>query len=152
MSSTLDVNVLVYAADKTCVQHIRARALLDHVVTSTAITYLFWPVLLGYVRIVTHPSIVNAPVAPAAAIEDVDDLIGRPQIAVTGEGERFWSTFKHVAASVPPRGPLVSDAHLVALMRENGVTTIWTNDRDFRKFDNINALNPFDERYAAGFD
>lgn len=152
MSKTLDVNVLVYAADETSERHQRARALLEHTATSPSITYLFWPVLLGYVRIITHPAILTSPLAPATAIQDVGNLIERPQIVVTGEGERFWTAFKSVAAPIAPRGSLVPDAHLVALMREHGVTTIWTNDRDFRKFDGITVRNPFDERHAGGFE
>lgn len=152
MSKTLDVNVLVYAADETSDRHRRARALLEHVATSPSITYLFWPVLLGYVRVITHPAILSSPLAPEAAIRDVSNLIERPQIVVAGERERFWATFKNVAAPVAPRGSLVPDAHLVALMHEHRVTTIWTNDRDFRKFDGITVRNPFDERHAAGFE
>jgi predicted nucleic acid-binding protein len=41
------------------------------------------------------------------------------------------------------QGSLVPDAHLVALMRENGVRTIWTNDRDFRRFDGILVRDPY---------
>ncbi|GIV00558.1 MAG: hypothetical protein KatS3mg014_2173 [Actinomycetota bacterium] len=33
--------------------------------------------------------------------------------------------------------------HLVALMRENGVRTILTHDRDFRRFDGIRVRDPF---------
>jgi toxin-antitoxin system PIN domain toxin len=152
VSRTLDVNVLVYAADETAGRHQRARALLDHVATSASITYLFWPVLLGYVRVITHPAIVASPLTPETAITDVSNLIERPQIVVTGERERFWTAFKSIATSVAPRGSLVPDAHVVALMREHGVTTIWTNDRDFRKFDGITVRNPFDDRHAAGFE
>ena len=61
MSATLDVNILVYAADETSSRHVRARSLLEHVATSQSITYLFWPVLLGYMRIITHPAIVDLP-------------------------------------------------------------------------------------------
>lgn len=152
MSATLDVNILVYAADEVSSRHQRARALLEHVAASPSITYLFWPVLLGYVRIITHPGIVDTPLSPNAALADIDDLIGRPQIVVAGEGDRFWDRFQAVARAVQPRGALVPDAHLVALMRENGVAQIWSNDRDFRKFDGISALNPFDTKYSAGFD
>ncbi|MDQ3679751.1 MAG: PIN domain-containing protein [Actinomycetota bacterium] len=152
MSATLDVNVLVYAADETATRHAQARALLEHVATNPSITYLFWPVLLGYVRIITHPAIVAAPLSPETALADIDDLIARPQIIVAGEGDRFWSGFKSVVRSVQPRGALVPDGHLVALMREHGVAQIWSNDRDFRKFDGISALNPFDDRYSAGFE
>jgi len=152
VSRTLDVNVLMYAADEMSDRHQRARALLDHVATSPSITYLFWPVLLGYVRMITHPAIVATPLAPNTAIQDVNNLIERPQIVVTGERDRFWATFKRVTAPVAPRGPLVPDAHVVALMGEHGVTTIWTNDRDFRKFDEITVRDPFDDKHAAGFE
>jgi predicted nucleic acid-binding protein len=57
------------------------------------------------------------------------------------EGERFWSTFETVATESAPRGSLVPDAHLVALMREYGVSTVWSNDRDFRKFDGVTVRN-----------
>ncbi len=152
MSCTLDVNVLVYAADQTSNRHTRARALLDHVATSPAITYLLWPVLLGYVRIITHPLILQSPLSPEAAIADIDELVHRPQIVTVGEGERFWETFKRVATTAAPRGNLVPDAHLVALMAENGVSTIWTGDRDFRRFSGISVKDPFDERYSTGFE
>ncbi len=152
MSRTLDVNVLVYAADTTSHRHDRALAFLHHVATDRSITYVFWPVLLGYVRIITHPGILSSPLTPDAAVRDIDDLIGRPQIVVAGEGERFWTTFKGVSATSAPRGSLVPDAHLVGLMLEHGVTTMWSNDRDFRKFDGITAKDPFDDRYSTGFE
>jgi uncharacterized protein len=37
----------------------------------------------------------------------------------------------------------VPDAHLVALMLENGVRTIWTRDRDYRKFTSIRVRDPY---------
>jgi len=152
VSATLDVNLLVYAVNEDSDLQPRARALLERVATRSAITYLFWPVLMGYLRIITHPSILRSPLDPEAAIEGIDDLIHRPQIVVPGEGERFWSGFRRVSRSTPPRGVLVPDAHVVALMHEHGVGTIWSRDRDFRKFDGITAVDPFDERFSAGFD
>ncbi len=44
------------------------------------------------------------------------------------------------------------DAHVVALMHQHGVGTFYSRDRDFRKFDGITAVDPFDERFSAGFD
>jgi uncharacterized protein len=71
---------------------------------------------------------------------------------VVGEGDRFWEMFKRTARSVTPRGNLVPDAHLVALMVEHGVSTIWSGDRDFRKFSGITVKDPFDDAYSAGFE
>ncbi len=48
-----------------------------------------------------------------------------------------------VASGAVVRGNLVSDAHLVALMRQNGITTLWSHDRDFRKFEGLRVQDPF---------
>jgi len=43
------------------------------------------------------------------------------------------------------RGNLVPDAHLVALLLQHGVTTLWTHDRDFRSFEGARARDPFED-------
>jgi len=43
------------------------------------------------------------------------------------------------------RGNLVPDAHLASLLIQNGVTEIWTHDRDFRKFEALRVRDPFEE-------
>ena len=58
----------------------------------------------------------------------------------------IWQHFRAVADDAPPSGNLVSDAHVVALMRENGVRTIWTHDRDYRRFSGIEVRDPFSAR------
>ncbi|HEV2088906.1 MAG TPA: PIN domain-containing protein, partial [Cryptosporangiaceae bacterium] len=62
---------------------------------------------------------------------------------MAGEAEGFWDVYRLVSDPVLPRGSLVPDAHLVALMRQHGVATIWTHDRDFRKFDGVTVRDPF---------
>ena len=57
-------------------------------------------------------------------------------------GGRFWPTFHTVAHAASVRGNQVPDAHLVALMRQNDVPTIFTLDRDFRRFDGIEVKDP----------
>jgi uncharacterized protein len=44
---------------------------------------------------------------------------------------------------VSPRGNLVPDTHLVALMHQHGVATIWSHDRDLRRFSAITVRDPF---------
>jgi len=48
------------------------------------------------------------------------------------------------------RTPGESDGHLAALMRQRGVGTIYTRDRDFRRFDGIAAENPDSEAPEDG--
>ena len=63
-----------------------------------------------------------------------------------GEQPEFWRHYRAVAADALPTGNLVPDAHLVALMKENEVRTIWTHDRDFRRFTGIEVRDPFDSQ------
>ena len=67
MSATVDANVLVYASDSRAEAHEQAEALVRRLAAGPEILYLFWPVLLGYLRIVTHPGILTNPLSPADA-------------------------------------------------------------------------------------
>lgn len=151
MSQTVDTNILVYASNADAGEHDRARHLVEHLSVGPAIVVLLWPTILGYLRIATHPAIFPTPLSHDAAAGNIEALLGRAHVRVLGEGDGFWTTYRSVADAVKPRGNLVPDAHLVALMRRHGVATIWSRDRDFRKFDGITVKDPYDQRYAAGF-
>jgi predicted nucleic acid-binding protein len=43
---------------------------------------------------------------------------------------------------MPTRGILVPDAHLAAVLRQSGITTLYTHDRDFRKFAFLDVREP----------
>lgn len=152
MSQTIDTNILVYATHTGSPHHDRARALVEHLAAGPALAYMLWPALLGYLRIVTHPAILESPLSSDEAMANIENLIAPAHIRIAGEGDEFWPAFRRVTAEVRPRGKLVPDSHLVALMQELGVSIIWTRDRDFRKFSGITVKDPLDETYSAGFE
>jgi toxin-antitoxin system PIN domain toxin len=143
MSATVDTNVLVYASDTGSRRREGARKLLDDLAAGPDLVYLFWPVLSGYLRIVTHPGIFAEPLTPADALGNLEAFIDRPHVRTPGEQDGFWSVFRHVVDGDVVRGNLFTDAHIVALMRQHGVRTIWSADRDFRRFDDIEPRSPF---------
>ena len=143
MSETFDVNVLVYATHRASPFHERAKALVERFVAGPDLVYLLWPVALGYLRIVTHPTLLGAPLAPAVAADNIEQFTSQPHVRQVGEAEGFWPVFRRVADEVTPRGNLVPDAYLVALMKQHGISTIWSHDRDFRKFEGITVRDPF---------
>jgi len=151
MTTTVDTNVLVYASDTGAPEHARAGALLEHLAAGPDLVVVLWPALLGYLRIVTHPSICASPLPFDVARANVDALLALPHVRAAAETDEFWSAFTTVAADVPVRGNLVPDAQLVALMRTHGVRHIWSRDRDLRRFDAITVTDPFDDRFAGGF-
>lgn len=144
MSVTLDANILLYASDERSQLNEPARRLLERIAHGPEIVYLFWPTVMAYLRIATHPAVFARPLLHTEAIANVEALLDLPHIESPGEQERFWPRFREVSADVAPTGNLVADAHLVALMLENGVRTIWTRDRDYRKFKGITIHDPFE--------
>jgi uncharacterized protein len=142
VSVTVDANVLIYASNEADPVHAAARALIERLAAGPELVYLFWPVLMGYLRIVTHPAILPSPMSPRAAIGNVSALLARPHVRSPGEGDGFWETYRSTAGR-QVQGNAVTDAHVAALMRQHGVTTIYTRDRDYRRFDGIRAQDPF---------
>ncbi len=143
MSSTIDVNVLLYASDESSSFHAQALDLLERLARGPDLIYLFWPVVMGYLRMATHSAIFPRPLSVETATGNVGRLLALPHTRTAGEGEGFWHLYGAVASGAAVRGNLIPDAHLVALMRENGVGTLWTHDRDFRKFEGVRIRDPF---------
>lgn len=142
MSVTLDANVLVYASNTGDPVHERARALVERLAVGPGLVYLFWPTVMGYLRIVTHPAILPHPLRPSDAVQNIEQLLNQPHVQTVGEGEGFWDLYCATAGE-QARGNGVPDAHLATLMRQYGVHLIYTRDRDFRRFDGIEQQDPF---------
>ncbi|CAM3984916.1 TA system VapC family ribonuclease toxin [Nocardia ninae] len=140
MSRTVDTNVLIYASDAGSPVHRQAAALVQDLLRGPELTTLFWPVLQSYLRIVTHPTICSSPLPVATAQQAVEAVLASPSIRVVAEGENFWRCYRHVGGG---RGNEVPDAVIVALMLEHGVSTIYSRDRDFRKYPAISVRDPF---------
>jgi hypothetical protein len=144
VSHTVDANVLLYASDEASTLHARAREFVARMAAGPEIAYLFWPTIVAYLRVATHPAVFARPLSAAEALDNIDQLLARPHVQSPGEGDRFWPSFREVAQDATPTGNLVADAHIVALMLESDVRTIWTHDRDFRRFSGIEVRDPFD--------
>jgi uncharacterized protein len=143
VSVTVDANVLIYASNEADPVHVPARKLIERLAAGPELVYLFWPVLMGYLRIVTHRAILPSPMPPSTAMGNVSALLSRPHVRSPGEGDDFWETYRSTAVG-RLRGNAVADAHIAALMRQHGVATIYTRDRDYRRFDGIRAQDPFE--------
>jgi len=142
VSTTVDANVLVYASNEADPVHGTARALIEQLAHGPDLVYLFWPALMGYLRIVTHSAVLPRPLAPKDAAGNVAALLSLDHVRAPGERDGFWEIFRATAGQ-HVRGNAVPDAHLVALMRQHGVATIYTRDRDYRRFDGIQVRDPF---------
>lgn len=143
MSFAVDVNVLLCASDRESAHHAEAIAFLEQCAAGSEIVYFAWPTLMSYLRMATHPAIFAAPLSPEEAMRNVEGLLALPQVRVLAEEDGFWGVYREVAGITATRGNLVPDAHLAALLRQHGVSRLYTRDRDFMKFDFLEVRDPF---------
>lgn len=138
----MDANILVYSSDTTSSHHADAVRLLEDLASGPELLRLFWPVLMAYLRISTHPSVFASPLTPNQAMANIEALISLSHVVALGEVDGFWDIYKDTTSDLVVRGNLVTDAHIVSLMRQHGVNEIWTKDRDLAKFKGIRSLDP----------
>jgi hypothetical protein len=142
MSFGVDVNILLYASDQGSAQHERAKGFVQQCAANAEVFCLAWLTLMSYLRMATHPRIFAQPLSHADAMRNVEALMALPHCRVIGEQEGFWATYREITGDVSTRGNLVPDAHLAAVLRQSGVTTLYTHDRDFRKFAFLDVRDP----------
>jgi uncharacterized protein len=144
VSYSVDVNVLLYASDASSPRQPEAIRFLRQRPSDPDLFCIAWPTLMAYLRISTHPRIFAHPLAPAEALRNIESLLGLPRVRVLSERDDFLHTYRMVTDRLTVRGNLVPDAHLAALLRQHGVPRLYTIDRDFRKFDFLEVIDPFE--------
>jgi toxin-antitoxin system PIN domain toxin len=142
VSATVDANILVYASNSSDPSFADARALVEHLARGPDLLYVFWPVLMGYLRIVTHPAILPRPLSMRDALRNIAALVDQPHVRSPGEQDGFWAIVRSVTDE-QTRGNDIPDVHIAALMRQHGVRIIHTRDRGFRRFPWLEVRDPF---------
>lgn len=142
MSFGVDVNILLYASDESSPQHDKATAFLARCASGPEVFCIAWLTAMSYLRIATHASIFERPLSPKEAMRNVEALLSLPHCRSISEEDGFWDVYRRITAEVPTRGNLVPDAHLAAVLTQHGVKTLYTHDRDFRKFGVLTIKDP----------
>jgi len=142
LSYSVDVNVLLYATDRSSPYYRPAREFVVGRASDPDIFCIAWLTVMSFLRISTHSRIFDAPLTPSEALGNVAALLALPRCRTINEGERFLDVYREVTGDTPIRGNFVPDAHLAAVLRENDVRTLYTADGDFRKFPFLDVRNP----------
>jgi toxin-antitoxin system PIN domain toxin len=137
----VDANVLLYAVDERSRAHAAARGWLEAALNGSRRVALPWQSLLAFVRIVTHPRALPAPLAPADAWSFVAEWLDAPAAWVPQPGRGYRDILGRLVRDLDLRGNLVSDAALAALALEHGLAIV-SADSDFARFPGLTWLNP----------
>lgn len=137
----VDANLLIYAVDQDSPHHAKARPWLEETLSGTTETGLAWIVVLAFLRITTHPRIMQRPMAVETAVGYVSSWLNQPFVSFVRPGEQHWPVFRNLVNTTGTAGNLTSDAHLAALALEHGCD-LYSADYDFRRFPGIRHVNP----------
>jgi len=136
-----DVNLLVYAYNEAAPQHAQAREWWEDLMTRQAPVGLAWAVVFGFIRLVTHPSVLVDPLPPELALDVVDEWFVGENVTVLEPGPRHLLITRDLFAATGVAASLTTDTHLAALAIEHGVE-LHSNDRDFERFPGLRRFNP----------
>lgn len=139
----VDTNILVYARRAETSFHAKAKLLLEDLAQGEQPWALAWVCIYEFLRVVTHSRVFDPPTDLEAALEDLQSLVESPSLILLGEGPGHWGAMRQTLLSGRATGNLVHDAHIAALLLENGVREILTADRDFSRFPGVRIRNPF---------
>lgn len=136
-----DVNLLVYAYNRGAPHHAEARAWWEDLLNGSDPVALPWAVALGFVRLMTHRSVLTVPLEPAVAIQHVRSWLDRPGVDPIEPGGRHLEILERLLGALGTAGNLTTDTHLAALAIEHQCE-LHSNDADFARFAGLRWRNP----------
>ena len=137
----VDVNLLIYASNVDSPHHQRALAWWRRTLSDDEPVGLPWAVVLGFLRITTHPRAQPRPLTPAQAMDAIDEWFRQPIVRIIEPTSRHWELVKELLAPLGTAGNLTTDAHLAALTIEHG-GRLFSMDEDFDRFEGLRWTNP----------
>ena len=137
----VDLNLHIYAVNEDAPSHRAARRWWEDCLSAEEPVALAWAVVLGFLRLTTHPRIVPRPLSPEQALAVMDDWLAQPPARILVPTERHYGILRELLLPCGTAGNLTTDAHLAALTIEHGAT-LYSADNDFRRFERLRWVNP----------
>jgi uncharacterized protein len=139
----VDANVLFHAIYPGGPEHRACRKLLEQWSSGDAPWYTTWSVLYEFLRITTHPRVLEKPWPLERAVEFVRTLVASGGLRVLEHTEEHLELLADCVRADPSlRGSILHDLHIAVVMREHGIRRIATRDRHFHAFDFLEVLDP----------
>ena len=138
----LDSNILVYAHRQDSTYHDVARRRVLELAQGRQPWAIPWPCVHEFLAIVTHGRIYDPPTPLAAAIAQFEAWAESPTLVMISESEYYWPELKRVLLAGQVSGPRIHDGRIAAVCLDHGVRELWSADRDFSRFPDIEVVNP----------
>ena len=138
----VDTNLLVYSHRSDSPFHQAAKELIESLRGSPAPWAIPWPCVHEFVGIVTYPKVFRTPTPLTAAFAAVEAWGAGGNLQWIAESEGYLEKLREIATAAQLKGPRIHDARIAALCLHHGVRELWSADRDFSAFPQLNTRNP----------
>ena len=138
----VDSNILVHAHRADSSWFAPASAAVGSLAAGRQAWAIPWPCVHEFLAIVTHPRIFRTPTPLERACNQIDAWMESPSLVLIGEGPGYWAVLRELITGSRIDGPRVHDARIAALCQTNGVSVLYTADRDFSRFPSLVTRNP----------
>lgn len=138
----VDSNLLVYAHRQDAEWHREALTLLTQLAEGIRRWAIPWPCVHEFLSVATHPSIYRPPTPLPIALEAIQVWLRSSSCRAIGEDPGYFPVLQNLALKAKAHGPRIHDARIAAICLQNGVTELWSADRDFGRFQDLHVRNP----------
>jgi uncharacterized protein len=137
----IDTNVLVYAHRAESVFHTTAFVAIEQLAEGSQPWGIPVSCLHEFLAVVTNPKVFSPPSSYVQALAQVDAWLESPTVRVLHSGAHHWGTLADLARKAKLQGGQFHDARIAAICLENGVSVLWSADRDFGRFPGLKTVN-----------
>lgn len=137
----VDLTILLSAVNTRAPRHKAARTWWEDLLNGTEDVGLSWLVVLGFIRLTTHPKVMPEPLLLADAVSIVDGWLARPNVKLLQVTGQHWNLLQNMLFAVGHGTALTMDAHLACLAIEHDAE-IAATDEDFAHFPGLKWHNP----------
>lgn len=139
----VDTNILVYAHRREYEDHPRAVEALRGLASGPRHWTLPWPCVHEFLANVTRKGLYKDPTSIGFAFEYLRGLMESASfVGLIGEAPNHLRILAELSESAHAHGGMVHDARIAAICIAHGVAELWTADRDFLRFPQLNVRNP----------
>ncbi len=138
----VDTNILVYAHRPDGTFHKEARECIEELAEGRTPWGIPWPCVHEFIGVATHPRIYAPPSTLEQALDQVNAWLESPSLVLLAEPDGYWTALEEAARGARAGGPMIHDARIAALCRVHGVRELWSADRDFHRFADLEVRNP----------
>lgn len=138
----VDTNLLVYSHRTEMTGHAGATKAVRALVEGSSPWAVPWPCAHEFISVVTNPRPFRKPTKPPEAVAFLRSLTQFEHFHWLAEGPGYLDKLDSLLISGNVVGGRIHDARIAALCLYHGVRELWTADRDFSMFPELNTRNP----------